>query len=191
MRNIPPALQAKLDSGVTTLCRCWLVTRTDGVTQGFTDHDEDVVLGDSICRAGSGLAGSEATQKLGLAADSSEITGALSDESLNEGDLAAGRYDAAIVALWLTDWSEPHLRVLLAKGTLGEVRREGPAFTAEVRGASDRLGQDSGRLFTATCSADFGDGRCKIDLANPAFHGNGTVVALRGTSIFTAAGLDG
>jgi len=189
MRNIPPALQAKLDSGVTTLCRCWLVTRTDGVTQGFTDHDEDVVLGNSICRAGSGLAGSEATQKLGLAADSSEISGALSDEALNEGDLAAGRYDAATVALWLTDWSEPDLRVLLAKGTLGEVRREGPAFTAEVRGLSDRLGQDSGRLYTATCSADFGDARCKIDLANPAFQGNGTVTTLRGTSIFIATGL--
>ena len=38
MRTIPSALQAKLDSGVTFLCRCWLITRQDGVTQGFTDH---------------------------------------------------------------------------------------------------------------------------------------------------------
>ncbi len=40
MRTIPSALQAKLDSGVTTLCRCWIVTRRDGVVLGFTDHDE-------------------------------------------------------------------------------------------------------------------------------------------------------
>ncbi len=46
MRIIPTALQAKLDSGVTTLCRCWIVTRRDGVVQGFTDHDEDVVVGE-------------------------------------------------------------------------------------------------------------------------------------------------
>jgi uncharacterized phage protein (TIGR02218 family) len=190
MRTIPAALQDKLDSGVTTLCRCWLITRNDGVTQGFTDHDEDVALGAVICRAGSGLTGSEAAQTLGLAVDGSELAGALADDTLNEADLAAGRYDAAAVELWLTDWSEPALRVLLAKGTLGEVKREGPAFTAEVRGLSQRLAEDSGRLYTTTCSADLGDARCKIDLDDPVFHGAGTVVALSASSSFTATGLD-
>lgn len=190
MRTIPSALQAKLDSGVTTLCRCWLITRNDSVTQGFTDHDEDVVLGDVTCRAGTGLSGSEATQKFGLAVDSSELSGALADDSLNEDDLAAGRYDAAAVELWLVDWNEPELRVLLAKGTLGEVRREGTAFTAELRGLSDRLAQDSGRLYTATCSADLGDSRCTVDLTSATYRGSGTVVALRATSTFSASGLD-
>jgi uncharacterized phage protein (TIGR02218 family) len=190
MRTIPSALQAKLDSGVTTLCRCWLITRTDGVCQGFTDHDEDVVLGDVTCRAGTGLSGSEATQKFGLAVDSSELSGALADGSLNETDLAAGRYDAAAVELWLVDWSEPALRVLLAKGSLGEVKREGSAFTAEVRGLSERLAQDSGRLYTATCSADLGDARCTVDLTDAAFRGNGVVASLSATSSFSASGLD-
>jgi uncharacterized phage protein (TIGR02218 family) len=190
MRNIPTALQDKLDSGVTTLCRCWLITRNDGVTQGFTDHDEDVVLGDVTCLAGSGLTGSEAAQTLGLAVDSSELSGALAADTLNEDDLAAGRYDAAVVELWLTDWSEPDLRVLLAKGTLGEVKREGLAFTAEMRGLSDKLAEDTGRLFNTTCSADLGDTRCKVDLSNPAYLGSGAVVALSATSTFTASGLD-
>jgi uncharacterized phage protein (TIGR02218 family) len=191
VRTIPSALQAKLDSGATTLCRCWLIARNDGVTQGFTDHDADVVLGAVTCRAGSGLTGSEATQNLGLSVDSSELAGALADDTLNEDDLAAGRYDAAAVELWLVDWSEPTLCVLLAKGTLGEVKREGPAFTAEVRGLSQRLQEDTGRLYTATCSADLGDARCKIDLSNPAFRGSGAVVALTATSSFSASGLDG
>jgi uncharacterized phage protein (TIGR02218 family) len=190
MRIIPPALQAKLDSGVTTLCRCWIVTRTDGVTQGFTDHDEDVPLGDVVCHAGSGLSGSEATQKLGLAVDSSEISGALSDGTLNETDLAAGRYDGAAVELWLTDWSEPDLRVVLTKGTLGEVRREGGGFTAEVRGLSEQLAQESGRLYAATCSADLGDHRCGIDLMGAVFRGNGVVISMNASSAFTASGLD-
>lgn len=190
MRTIPPGLQAKLDSGATTLCRCWIVTRRDGIVQGFTDHDEDVVLDAVTCRAGTGFSGTEATQKLGLAVDSSEISGALADESLNETDFAAGRYDAAAFELWLVDWSEPALRVLLAKGTLGEVKRDGAAFTAELRGLSDRLSQESGRLYTATCSADLGDARCKIDLTSPAFRGEGAVAALTATSAFTASGLD-
>jgi uncharacterized phage protein (TIGR02218 family) len=191
LRPIPSALQSKLNTGVTTLCRCWLIARTDGVTQGFTDHDEDIVLDAATCRAGSGLTGSEVTQKLGLSVDASELSGALAGETLNESDLAAGRYDAATIEIWLVDWSETALRVLLAKGTLGEVRREGQAFTAEVRGLSERLTQESGRLYTATCSADLGDGRCKVDLMNPAFRGAGAVISPDTTSAFTASGLNG
>jgi uncharacterized phage protein (TIGR02218 family) len=191
MRPIPSALQAKLDSGVTTLCRCWRVTRRDGVVQGFTDHDEDVPLGALACRAGTGLTGSEATSRLGLTVDGAEISGALASDSLSEADLAAGRYDAASIETWLVDWSEPALNVLLGKGTLGEVRREGPAFVAEVRSLADRLNQDNGRRFTATCSADLGDARCTVDLTNPALRGEGTIAALAGTSSFTASGLDG
>ncbi len=190
MRTIPPVLQAKLDSGVTTLCRCWIITRGDGVKQGFTDHDEDVVLRDVSCRAGTGLMGSEATQKLGLAPDSSEIAGALADDTLNEADLAAGRYDAAAIEQWLVDWHEPALRVLMMTGTLGEVRRDGPAFAAEIRGLSERLAQDCGRLYTANCSADLGDARCTIDLSSPVYRGSGSVATLATASIFSADGLD-
>ncbi|HEY7229432.1 MAG TPA: DUF2163 domain-containing protein [Pseudolabrys sp.] len=191
MRPISTALQSKLNSGATTLCRCWLITRRDGVMRGFTDHDDDVVVGSVNCRAGSGLTGSEVTQKLGLAVDSSEISGALAGDTLNERDLAAGLYDAATVEIWLVDWTEPALRLLLAKGALGEVRREGQAFTAEVRGLSDRLAQESGRLYTPTCSADLGDAHCGIDLVNSIFRGTGTVVGTSATSTFTASGLDG
>src|SRR5262245_52001108 len=141
MRTIPPALQAKLDGGVTTLCRCWIITRRDGVEQGFTDHDEDIVLGDVTCNAGTGLAGSEASEQLGLSVQGMEVSGALSDDALTEADLAAGRYDAAEIKVYLVDWSEPTLNVLLNKGVLGEVRREGAAFSAELRSLAHRLAE--------------------------------------------------
>lgn len=190
MRSIPSALQAKLDSGVTKLCRCWIVTRRDGVVQGFTDHDEDVVVGAVTCRAGTGLSGSEATEQLGLAVQGSEISGALADEAVSEADLAAGRYDAAAIEVHIVDWSEPTLGVLLSKGVLGEVKREGAAFTAELRSLTNRLAEDSGRLYTATCNANLGDARCTIDLTQPAFRGSGTVATLEAAAIFLASGLD-
>jgi uncharacterized phage protein (TIGR02218 family) len=191
MRIVPPALQAKLDSGVTTLCRCWVLTRRDGVVQGFTDHDQDIVFDGVSCRAGTGLTRSEATQQLGLAVDGGDISGALNHDTLNEADLAAGRYDAAKVETWLVDWSEPALNVLLAKSVLGEVRREGAAFTAELRGLAHRLQEESGRLYTATCSADLGDQRCTVDLTDADFRGSGAILALTDTSVFTASDLDG
>jgi uncharacterized phage protein (TIGR02218 family) len=166
------------------------VTRRDGVVQGFTDHDEDVVIDGVTCRAGTGLSGSEATEQLGLAVQGSEISGALADEALSEADLAAGRYDAAAIEVHIVDWSEPALGLLLSKGVLGEVKREGIAFTAELRSLTHRLAEDSGRLYTATCNADLGDARCTIDLTDPAFFGNGTVAALEGSAMLRTSGLD-
>jgi uncharacterized phage protein (TIGR02218 family) len=189
MRTIPFALQTKLNSGVTTLCRCWRIVRRDGELLGFTDHDEDVSLGSLTCKAGTGFSGSEATASFGLAVSGSEISGALSADALSDADLAAGRYDAAAIEIHLVDWSEPSLHVLIAKGVLGEVRREGQAFVAELRSLADRLNEESGRRYTATCSADLGDSRCLIDLTGSTFRGNGTVTSLNGTSSFFASGL--
>jgi uncharacterized phage protein (TIGR02218 family) len=191
MRPIPPLLQTKLDSGVTTLAHAWKLMRRDGVVMGFTDHDRDLVLDGVTFRAGTGFASSEAASRFDLSVDGAEISGALADESLTDADLAAGRFDAAQVETWLVDWSDPSLRVLTARGTLGEVRREGQAFVAELRGLADLLSQESGRLYTAKCGADLGDARCKVDLTNPALHGSGAVTVVEGTSIFGVSGLDG
>lgn len=190
MRPIPSGLQAKLNGGATTLCRCWVITRRDGIVLGFTDHDEDVPLDAVICLAGTGLTASEATQQLGLAVTVTELSGALSSDALDEDDLAAGRFDAAQIAMWLVDWSEPSLRVLLSSGTLGEVRREGGAFVCEMRGLADRLAQESGRLYTAACDADLGDARCTVDRGDPALTGSGAVVSRASNTRLTVSGLD-
>jgi uncharacterized phage protein (TIGR02218 family) len=189
VRALPSALQSKLNFGVTTLCRCWRITRRDGVVLGFTDHDEDVPFGALVCRADTGFAGSEATARLGLAVGGAEISGALADDALTEADLAAGRYDAATVEIFLVDWSEPTLNVLLSTCVIGEVRREGAAFVVELRGLADRLNEERGRRYGASCSADLGDSRCRVDLDAAAFRGEGAIVSLGGTSAFTASGL--
>jgi len=190
MRAIPPLLQTKLNSGITTLCRCWIVRRRDDVVLGFTDHDRDLVLDAVPCRADTGLSGSEATSQLGLAVQGMDISGALVADSLTEADLAAGRYDAAAIELYLVDWSDPALHVLLMKGVLGEVRREGAAFTAELRSLTHRLAEESGRRYTAMCSADLGDGRCAVDLNVPELRGIGVVTALDSVSLLRVSGLD-
>lgn len=39
MKLLSPALQAHLDVDTTTLSWYWRISRTDGVTLGFTDYD--------------------------------------------------------------------------------------------------------------------------------------------------------
>ncbi|WP_398470349.1 DUF2163 domain-containing protein [Tardiphaga sp.] len=189
MRAIPSALQARLDSGVTTLALAWKLTRRDGVITGFTDHDRDLAFDGVTFRAGTGFAASEATGRVDLAVDGGDIAGALDGDGLNEADLAAGRYDAAKIETWLVDWSDVALRVLMARGRIGEVKREGIAFIAEIRGLADLLSQESGRLYTAKCNADLGDARCKVNLHDPARRGTGAVGDMLGTSVFVAEGL--
>lgn len=190
MREIPLALQVRLNTGVTTLAHCWKLTRRDGVVQGFTDHDDDLVVDEVTYRAGTGFTSSEAASRFDLSVDGAEIAGALSDDALNEGDLAAGRYDAASVETWLVDWSDVSLRVLMARSTLGEVKREGQAFSAELRGLADRLSQQSGRLFTVRCSADLGDARCRFDLVAAGLQGEGSVASIESASTIITADLD-
>ncbi|WP_458756626.1 DUF2163 domain-containing protein [Afipia sp. TerB] len=189
MRTIPSALQEKLDSGVTTLARCWKLTRRDGTVQGFTDHDADLVIDGVTYRAGTGFIASEATSRFDLAVDGSEIAGALADDALTDADLAAGRYDAARIETWLVDWSDATLKVMTACGTLGEVKREGHAFSAELRGLADALSQESGRLYTAKCGADLGDGRCKLDLSSLAWRSEGVIVSQESASVVVVSGI--
>ncbi|MCC6946951.1 MAG: DUF2163 domain-containing protein [Bradyrhizobiaceae bacterium] len=190
MRNLPPALAAHLASGATTLCRCWRLTRGDEVVQGFTDHDEDLVFDGTTFRAGTGFEGTELEARFGLSVTGTEVHGALAAESLNEADLAAGRYDNAKVELFFVNWAEVEQRLLLRVGHLGEVRREGAAFAAEVRGLAARLNEERGRIYAATCDADLGDARCGVDLDDPALRGEGSVLAVEGGSLIRVAGLD-
>ncbi|ALK10115.1 DUF2163 domain-containing protein [Blastochloris viridis] len=189
MRTLPAALAAALQSGATTLARCWIVRRRDGVVHGFTEHDEDVVIDGVVCRSGSGIDGSEVTSRLGFAADAHELVGALADDTLTDDDLAAGRFDGAAVEVWLVDWSAPAGRLKLRAGEFGEVTRAGAAFTVEVRGLAGRLDEARGRLYTATCDADLGDARCGVALAAPAFRAAAAVGAVTSATRLTVHGL--
>ena len=55
MRTLPPGLAAHLQSGTTTLCWCWRLTRRDGVRQGFTDHDRDLNFDGTTFEAAAGF----------------------------------------------------------------------------------------------------------------------------------------
>jgi len=189
MKQLPAALQSHLDSGTTTLAWCWRVTRNDGTRLGFTDHDRDLAFDGTVFEAATGFTASEIRDALGLSVDNLEVSSALKSESLDENDLAAGLYDDAAVEIWRVNWTDAGQRILMRSGSLGEVRRAGAAFTAEVRGLAHYLQQPKGRLFQSGCDADLGDARCGIDLDDPAFRGSGTVLAASSARLFTASGL--
>lgn len=191
MRDVPAALAAHLGEGVTTLCRCWKLTRRDGTVFGFTDHDRDLVVAGQAYAAGGGLDASEAGAELGFAIGGGEVSGALSSVAITEADILAGLYDDATVETRLVNWAAPDPALLLDIGQIGEIRRADDAFVAELRGPMHRLDEEQGRRYRATCSADLGDARCGIDLALPAYSASGHVTGTDGALSVVTGDLGG
>jgi uncharacterized phage protein (TIGR02218 family) len=189
MKLLPPALQTHLDTGTTTLAWCWRLTRADGTRLGFTDHDRNLAFDGTTFEAASGFTATDIKDAVGLSVDNLEVSSALRSDALNEDDLAAGLYDDAAVEIWRVNWAAPAQRVLMRRGSLGEVRRSGFSFAAEVRGLAHYLQQPKGRLYQYGCDADLGDARCGVDLDDPDLRGTGVVTVPSSLRLFAASGL--
>lgn len=189
--DIPADLQAHLETRETTLAWCWKITRRDGTTLGFTNHDRDLSFDGVTYEASTGFLGTEIESQLGMAVDNMDVYGAVDSVQIKEEDLEAGRYDNADIEVYLVNWQDVSQRVIMKKGNLGEVRRGKVMFQTEVRGLSHQLQQVKGRLYSYTCDALLGDSRCaKTGLDSPTFTGNGTVNGGNGYSTIIASGLD-
>ena len=184
-------MQSHLDSGATTLCWCWRLTRLDGVSHGFTDHDRDLTFDNTQFEAASGFSASELSAGVGLSTDNLEAEGALTSDRLNEDELAQGRFDDAQVEIFRVNWADPAQRMLMSSGSLGEVKRGENSFSAEVRGLAHYLQQPKGRLVQYGCDAALGDERCTLDTGiGSSFRAAGVVSDVQSKHAFTVSGLE-
>lgn len=158
------ALAEHLAGGCATVCRAWVVSRADGLTLGFTDHDLELVVDGTVCLAASGMTAGALQASTGLAVDNAEAQGALSHEAIRDEDIRAGLWDAAKVTSYLVNWQSPADFEILFRGSLGEITWGEGAFTAELRGLSEALNQTRGRVYQARCDAVLGDARCRVAL---------------------------
>ncbi|WP_444452285.1 DUF2163 domain-containing protein [Rhodobacter capsulatus] len=189
MKSLPPDLQSHLDEGTTTLAWCWRITRADGVSFGFTDHDRSLWFDGTAFEPESGLSASEVRSGSDLSVDAQDAQGVLTSDRITETDILDGRWDNATVEVWRVNWSAPAQRVLLRRGAIGQIRRGRLAFVAEVRSLAHVLGQTVGRTFQANCDAALGDTRCGINAETPIYTGTGTVVARQRDRAFATEGL--
>ena len=111
----------------------------------------------------------------GLSVDNAQAVGALTSAAISEEDIRAGRYDGAEIRQWLVDWERPELRVLMFRGSLGEIRRSDGAFEVELRGLAEALNAPVGRSVLRTCDRALGDAKCGFDASQPGFSGEGVV----------------
>lgn len=169
MSGLSGAFRSHVQSGITTLCRCWALERRDGAVLGFTDHDCVLRFDGLAFQPGSGLTARAVSQATGLSVDNTEALGVLSDAAVREADIEAGRFDGAGVRCWLVNWQDVSMRWLQFRGSIGEIRRAGGAFQAELRGLTEALNRPQGRIYQKPCTAVLGDAACRFDLDTPGY----------------------
>ncbi|MBU2982729.1 DUF2163 domain-containing protein [Lentibacter algarum] len=169
MGGVQGELLAHLQTGLTTVCRAWALTRRDGTVLGFTDHDKTLSFEGIDFKPDSGMTTATLQQSTGLSVDNTETMGALSDAAITEADIEAGRYDGAEVRTWMLNWADVNARHMVFRGSLGELRRGDGAFHAELRGLTEALNRPLGRVYQKPCTAVLGDGGCKFDTSEAGY----------------------
>jgi len=191
MRVLPEALSAHIKSGVTSLCRCWVLSRQDGMVMGFTDHDLVLSFDGVDFEPTTGMDAAALQSSTGLSVDNSQAVGALSAAGLTDDDIEQGLYDGAQVLQYLVNWQDVTERVLVFRGSLGEIKRGSGSYEAELRSLSEGLNQPRGRAYLRQCDAQVGDARCKVDLSGPEFSAEAEVTFSVGQRVLRVKGLDG
>ena len=139
----------------------WRIHRRDGVTLGFTSHDRDLRFGGVLHRAAPGMLPSALRRTADMAADSAEVHGALSHDSIDPADLAAGRFDGARVEVGAIDWATLD-HAALYSGSIGRVSEEDGRFAADLLSAKAVLARDYVPRTSPTCRAEFCGPGCTL-----------------------------
>lgn len=191
MSAYSPAFRAHLESECTTLCHCWRVTRRDGQSFGFTDHDRALTVDGFAYEPQSGFATSEARASLGMAADAVDVEGALSSDVIAEDDIAGGLFDGATVQTLLVNWQTPTQFASIRRAVIGKIVRADGRFVAELESVAASLDRPNGRYLRRTCDARLGDARCGVNMSAGALNGSGAVVQQTAPATIRVSGLGG
>jgi uncharacterized phage protein (TIGR02218 family) len=165
MKSASTQLATHLEGEITSLATCWKVTRKDGVVFGFTDHDQNLVMDDVTYEARTGYTRTAIQTISDLSVDNLDIESAFDSEAITAQDLRDGVWDNAEVLIFLVNWSTlSQGKIILKRGTIGQVELKDTLYRAELRGLTQLFSQNIGELYTADCRADLGDARCGVNL---------------------------
>lgn len=149
---------------VTSLAYGWRLERSDGITLGFTTHDQDIFHDGLLLRASPGLKPTTVSESLGLENDGLDVNGAITSDAIRQDDLATGRWDAAYLEIFLFDWQHPDDEErLMACGELGSVSFSGDAFEAEFLGLKTIFDKAIVPQTSPSCRANFCDAACGLN----------------------------
>lgn len=172
--------RALLDRELDTVASWWRIWRRDGVALAFTTHDRDLWFDGLVHRAAPGLTPAAIRLTSAIEEEGTDVEGALAHDCIAESDLAAGRFDNAVVEIGAVCWQTLESQSLY-RGTVETVARDGDAFSAALVSAKAALAVDTVPRSSPTCRARFCDTGCGLSPAR--FTHRGKVVAIAGDRV--------
>jgi hypothetical protein len=165
-KTTTPEMDDHLEEEVTTLARCWRITRTDDVEFFFTDHDEALLFEGNTYVSLEGFSPTAVTSNASLDVDNLNVVGIFDDDSIQEDEIAAGLFDYAQVHLFAVNWADLTMGPLkMRRGWFGEaIKSPSGLFKVELRGMTQVLQQSIGELYGPECRTDVGSNRCKVPI---------------------------
>ena len=156
-----------------TTATFWRVLRRDGITLGFTTHDEDLWFDGLSHRATPGMVPSAVRRSAGFEADSAEVEGALSHDSIG-----------------VVDW-ESLERHVIYRGSIGTVTEEAGTFSADLVSRKAELQRDPVPRTSPSCRAAFCGPGCTLSAARFTHQGvlGAFDLASNGAAVTTSAAL--
>ncbi len=171
-KTISANLLAHIQGEVLTVATLWrVVCALDSFSYYFTDHDEDIVYAGNTYVASTGYTRTSISSSVALDVDQLQIEGLIDDVSIVEADLRAGKFDFAFVEISIINYVVPTDGIMIMRqGHFGEVALKDSFYVVELRGLTQLFANEILYTFNVDCSADLGDSRCTIDLANSNFY---------------------
>lgn len=179
-----PVVGGFLEHEVTTLAWCWRLELANGKVMGFTSCDINLTVDGETYESCTGFAPTAVSSANDMSTDNLDVDGMISSERITEEDIFLGVYDNAKIRIFICDYENTEDRFILREGAIGKVTAGKTAFKAEIRGIMDAYQQQIGRTYQRKCRAQFGDARCRYNVANDTVNGKVTSVREDG-SIFT------
>lgn len=165
MKTRSIALAAAQAAGTTTLAWCWIVTRKDGVQLAVTTCARDLMFEGVLYLSRDGFNPMAIAQEATPAVVNTEVDGFLSDD-VTEDSIAQSLWDGADVEIFEVNYRDLTMgKMRIGRFTMGDVKVGRSAFNAELRGMTQSLQKNVGRVYTKGCPWIFGDpDTCRFDL---------------------------
>lgn len=163
-KSISGQLLADIQKTVTTTAICVTVTRRDGKTIRFTNHDQEVTFEGKVYTHTIPFSIGAVDSGSQMATDNVDLTVFIDDTVITMDHIRNGLYDYAECEVFFVDYENPsHGKLTLRRGWFGKIEHNrNNTVTITVTGLLKVLDFETGRIYQPTCDADFGDKRCKV-----------------------------
>lgn len=191
MKSFDLALDAHYEAPERTIATFWKVTLegSPAVVFGFTDHDKPRVIDGVLYEAMSGFTASQIITNAQLSVDNMEVDGLFDSSGITEADIEAGVWDNSEIEIFEANYEDLTMgRNVLLTGWLGQIKRKGGLFVAELRSLTSPLQKTVGDMITPNCRYRLGDADCKVDLA-PLTEHDVPVTSVTSRRVFVATSL--